>query len=237
MNTAVIFAGGIGKRMESQDIPKQFLTVNDKPILIHTLEKFQNNQNIDAIVLASLPDYINYTWNLAKQYGLTKLKKIVSGGVTGQESIHNALLAAKEVSGDEKTIVLIHDGVRPLIDDELINNNIATAEKYGNSITCVECKETITVVSDDGIIEETTDRSKLRIARAPQCFVLSDILSAHKKAIEDGNTNMIDSCTLMKKYGHTLHITMGKSENIKITTPDDYHIFKSILDSRSKLKN
>lgn len=232
MNTAVIFAGGIGSRMESHDLPKQFLLVNDKPILVHTLEKFQNNENIDAIVLASLPDYIDYTWNLAKQYGLTKLKKIVAGGVTGQESIHNALLAAKEVSGDEKTIVLIHDGVRPLIDNELIDNNIATAQKYGNSITCVECKETITVVNDDGIIEETTDRSKLRIARAPQCFILSDILSVHEKAIADGNTNMIDSCTLMKKYGHTLHITMGKSENIKITTPDDYHIFKSILDSR-----
>lgn len=234
MNIAAIFAGGIGKRMETHDLPKQFLTVNDKPILVHTLEKFQNNKNIDAIVLASLADYIDYTWDLAKKYGLTKLKKIVAGGITGQQSIHNALIAAKNVARETPAVVLIHDGVRPLIDDDLIDRNIETVKKYGNSITCVECKETITVVNDEGIIVETTDRASLRIARAPQCFLLDDILSAHERAILDGNTNMIDSCTLMKHYGYTLHITMGKSENIKITTPDDYHIFKSILDSRGK---
>jgi 2-C-methyl-D-erythritol 4-phosphate cytidylyltransferase len=234
MNIAVIFAGGVGSRMGKKNIPKQFLIVNDKPILIHTLEKFQNNKNIDAIVLASIPKFIDYTLELAEEYGITKLKKVVGGGETGQQSIYHGLLAAKEIAKDEPSIVLVHDGVRPIIDDELIDNNIETVKKYGNSITCVECKETIVTLTAHNHISETIDRNKIRIARAPQCFMLDDILEAHEKAIAEGLNNIIDSCTLMRRYGHSLHLTMGKSENIKITTPDDYHVFKSLLDARIK---
>lgn len=234
MNIATIFAGGVGSRMHTKGgVPKQFLKVFDKPILIHTLEKFQDNPHIDAIVLASLPDYIDYTWGLAKRYGITKLKKIVPGGENGQGSIYNALQAAKEVAGEENAIVLIHDGVRPLIDDELIDLNIRTVQEKGNAVTCVECKETVSIVNDDGEITDTVERATCRIARAPQSFYLHDILALHEQARADGYLNAIDSCSMMKHYGRTLHIAMGKSENIKITTPEDYYVFKAVLESRT----
>ena len=238
MNIATIFAGGVGSRMRTQGVPKQFLKVFEKPILVYTLERFQENRHIDAIVLASLPEYIEYTWNLAKQFGITKLKKIVPGGANGQGSIYNALNAAKEVATEsgvsmDDTVVLIHDGVRPLIDDELIDLNIETVRTKGNAITCVECKETVSIVNDNGEIVDTVQRDSCRIARAPQSFFLSDILGLHEQALKDGVTNAIDSCSLMKQYGRTLHIAMGKSENIKITTPEDYYVFKAALESRT----
>lgn len=234
MNIAAIFAGGVGSRMRTQGVPKQFLKVFDKPILIHTLEKFQENPHIDAIVLASLPDYIDYTWGQAQRYGITKLKKIVPGGVNGQGSIYNALQAAKEVAGDcEDAVVLIHDGVRPIIDDELIDLNIQTVREKGNAITCVECKETVSVINENEEIQDTVERSTCRIARAPQSFFLKDILAVHEQALKDGYTEAIDSCSLMRRYGKTLHIAMGKSENIKITTPEDYYVFKAVLESRT----
>lgn len=233
MNIAVVFAGGVGSRMQSKGVPKQFLKVFDKPILIHTLERFQENANIDAIVLAGLPDYAEYTQKQADRYGITKLKKIVPGGVNGQGSIYNALQAAKEVAGDrEDVIVLIHDGVRPLIDDELIDLNIQTVKEKGNAVTCVECKETVSVVNDNDEIIDTVERSSCRIARAPQSFYLKDILGLHERALSEGRTDFIDSCSMMRYYGQTLHIAMGKSENIKITTPEDYYLFKAVLESR-----
>lgn len=234
MNIAAVFAGGVGSRMRTQGVPKQFLKVFDKPILIHTLERFQENPNIDAIVLAGLPDYAEYTKKQADRYGITKLKKIVSGGANGQGSIYNALQAAKEVAGDcDDAIVLIHDGVRPLIDDELINLNIQTVREKGNAITCVECKETVSVVNDAEEIVDTVERATCRIARAPQSFFLKDILAMHEQALKDGRTDFIDSCSMMLHYGQTLHIAMGKSENIKITTPEDYYLFKAVLESRT----
>ena len=142
MNIAVVFAGGVGSRMQSKGVPKQFLKVFDKPILIHTLERFQENANIDAIVLAGLPDYAEYTQKQADRYGITKLKKIVPGGVNGQGSIYNALQAAKEVAGDrEDVIVLIHDGVRPLIDDELIDLNIQTVKEKATPLPAWNVKK------------------------------------------------------------------------------------------------
>lgn len=235
MNIAAIFAGGVGSRMHTKGgVPKQFLKVFDKPILIHTLEKFQENPHIDAIVLASLPDYIDYTWTQARRFGITKLKKIVPGGQNGQGSIYHALKAAAEVAEDnEDAVVLIHDGVRPLIDDELIDLNIQTVREKGNAITCVACKETVSLVNDRDEITDTVERENCRIARAPQSFFLRDILAVHERAIQDGYTNAIDSCSLMKHYGVTLHVAMGKSENIKITTPEDYYVFKAVLESRT----
>ena len=229
MNIAVIFAGGVGTRMRTNGVPKQFLNVYGKPILIHTLEKFENNENIDAIVISCLKEYIEYLQKMIRKFDITKVRNIVPGGKTGQESIYNGLKAAKGISVDDKDIVLIHDGVRPLIDDELINANINGVKKYGSAITCVECKETIVLRSDEDKIETATDRRNTRVARAPQSFYLNDIYDAHNKAIEDGKENIIDSCTLMKMYGHELYMVKGKSENIKITTPDDYYIFKALL--------
>ena len=232
MNIAVIFAGGVGSRMKSKGTPKQFLEVYGKPILIYTLEKFENNEDVDSIVISCIGDWIEYCWEIVRKFNITKVKKIVPGGKNGQESIYNGLKAAEEISESNKDIVLIHDGVRPLIDNELISKNIDCVKKYGTSITCVESKETVAIINDKNEIKTTTDREHTKIARAPQCFYLSDILNVHNKAIKDGNTNVIDSCSLMKLYKKELHIVVGKSENIKITTPDDYYIFKAILEAK-----
>lgn len=235
MVTAVIFAGGVGTRMQSGSTPKQFLTLNDKPILIYTLEKFQNNPNVDAIVLACVESHIEVCRQLVEKFGITKLKpsSVVVGGATGQESIYHGLKAAAALSQSDDDIVLIHDGVRPLIDDDIINRNIDCVVKNRNAITSVECKETVVLVDDCDKIDTVVDRSRARLARAPQSFYLKDILSVHEKAIKDGMTTAIDSATLMRTYGHDLHVVIGKSENIKITTPDDYYVFKAILESKS----
>jgi len=232
MNIAVVFAGGIGVRMGASGIPKQFLTVYDKPILIHTLEKFQYCSAIDTIVLACVASHLEYAEELAARYAITKLQRIVPGGATGQASIYAGLQAAAEISKNPNDIVLIHDGVRPLIDSKLIKDNIAMVQEYGSCITCAQTKETITLVNKENVIQRITDRALTKKARAPQSFFLKDILNTHKQALADGLTDTIDSCTLMAHYGKILHVFDCGSQNIKITTPDDYFLFKAILESR-----
>lgn len=233
MNIAVIFAGGVGKRMHSKERPKQFLEMYSKPIIIHTLEYFENHEEIDAIVVACVQDWIPYMQKLAAQYNIQKLKRIVPGGETGQLSIYNGLCAAKKVAGGEKTVVLIHDGVRPLINYKVISDNIASVSKYGSAITTATVKETILVVKEEeGTIDYVPSRNMSRVAKAPQSFWLNDILSAHQRAMEEGHLDFIDSCTLMHHYGNQLHLIDGPYENIKITTPDDFFTMRAILEAR-----
>lgn len=232
MNIAVIFAGGVGVRMKTSGTPKQFLTVYEKPIIIYTLEKFQYNDNIDAIVIACVEDYIEHTRSLCSRFGITKLRDIVPGGVTGQQSIYNGLKAARAIASGDGDLVLIHDGVRPIINNDVINDSIACATQYGNAITCAQCKETVALIGEDGEICETVNRDNARLARAPQTFRIGDILSAHEYAVSHGWENIIDSCTLMSMCGNKLHYTTCGSENIKITTPDDFFLFKAILESQ-----
>ena len=236
MNIAVIFAGGVGSRMQTKGTPKQFLNAYGKPIIIYTLEKFEHNCNIDAIVISCIKEWIDYCWESVKKFNLKKVKSIVPGGECGQASIYNGLKAAEKISKGSDDIVLIHDGVRPLIDDELINKNIKSVQKYGSAITCVESKETVALVDEKSEVKDTTDRNRTRIARAPQSFYLRDILEVHERAKKDGKLDMIDSCTLMKAYHRPLYTVAGKSENIKITTPDDYYIFKAILEAKENSK-
>lgn len=232
MNTAVIFAGGVGKRMHSKDTPKQFLKLHEKPIIIHTLEVFEENPNIDAIVISCIKDYIGYLNQLILKYNLKKVQKIVPGGTTGQESIFNGLKAAEEIGDRKKDIVLIHDGVRPFINDETINKNIESVKKYGSAITSVKVKETVIVVDDNGNIDSVNDRSRSRLARAPQSFYLDDILDSHERAIKEGKFDFIDSCSMMNFYGKKLHLIDGPLENIKITTPDDFYTSRALLDAK-----
>lgn len=231
MNIAVVFAGGVGARMKS-GVPKQFLTVYDKPIIIHTLEKFQYCDDIDAIAVACVESHIDRLTALCERFGISKVKKICKGGTTGQLSIYNGLCAARELSTGENDLVLIHDGVRPVIDDELIKKLVATARKSGNAISCAPCVETVAITDENGNILYTTDRSKSFLARAPQCFFLRDILSAHEKALGEGRTDFIDSCSMMAHYGAKLHMVECSRDNIKITTPDDFFLFKAILEAR-----
>lgn len=232
MNIAVIFAGGVGSRMHSKEKPKQFLEMYNKPIIVHTLEYFQKNQMIDAISVVCVENWIPYLEELVYKFRIEKVKKIVCGGKTGQLSIYNGLKAAKEIAGNEKAIVLIHDGVRPLINDKLITDNILAVKKYGNSITSGIVKETIVEIDDSGQIVFVPDRAHSRVAKAPQCFYLDEILSAHHQALEEGITDFIDSCTMMQHYGYKLHMTDGPYENIKITTPDDFYTMRAILEAK-----
>ena len=232
MNIAVIFAGGTGTRMNSKDKPKQFLKMHDKPIIIHTLEKFENNENIDAIVIACIKDWIDYLSHLIEYYHMSKVKKIVPGGETGQMSIYAGLNVAKDIADGQNAIVLIHDGVRPLINDDVINNNITSVMKNGSAITSIKVTETIMEINDDASIKHIPDRSRSRIARAPQSFWLDEILAIHNKALREGKKDFIDSCTMMSYYGKKMYLIDGPIENIKVTTPQDFYIMRAILDAQ-----
>lgn len=231
MTNALIFAGGSGTRMNSKSKPKQFLQFYGKELIIHTLENFQNHFEIDTITVVCIEDWIPYLKKILDKYGIDKVKTVVSGGSTGQESIFKGLKAIKEFDNDEKSIVLIHDGVRPFINDDVISECIKTVKKKGSAITVVPATETI-ITAENGRILSITDRSKCCLARAPQCFYLNDIIEAHEKAIEDGNSNMIDSASLMRLYGHELYTVQGNIDNIKITTPADFYTFKALYEVR-----
>ena len=234
MNIGVIFAGGVGKRMNSRVKPKQFINVYGKPIIIHTLELFDNHEEIDAIAVACLEDWIPYLEELLEKFNIKKVKKIVPGGASGQESIYNGLKAAEEIAGGEKSIVLIHDGVRPLIHAKTISDNIASVQEHGSAITSVTVKETVLVVSKDNSIDSVPKREDTRLARAPQSFYLDEIIGAHRKAIAENRFDFIDSCSMMQYYGKKLYLIEGPQENIKITTPDDFYTMRALLDAKEE---
>ena len=233
MNIAVIFAGGVGSRMHSKERPKQFLEMYNKPIIIHTLEHFQNDPLIDKIVVVCIESWIPYLNDLLYKFRIEKVEKVVPGGKTGQLSIYNGLNAAKELAKNEKAIVLIHDGVRPLITEKLITNNIESVKEYGSAITTAKVKETILVVNEkDSSIDYVPSRSNSRVAKAPQSFWLNDILAVHEKALAKEEYNWIDSCTMMQENGFKLHLIDGPSQNIKITTPEDFYTMRAILEAK-----
>ena len=233
MNIAVIFAGGVGSRMHSKERPKQFLEMYNKPIIIHTLEHFQNHPMIDAIVVVCIESWISYLNELLYKFRIEKVKKVVPGGETGQLSIYYGLKAAKEVANGEKAVVLIHDGVRPLITEKLITNNIEAVRRYGSAITTAKVKETLLVVNEqDSSIDYVPSRNNSRVAKAPQSFWLDEILSAQEKALAKGERDWIDSCTLMQEYGFKMHLIDGPSQNIKITTPEDFYTMRAILEAK-----
>ena len=235
MNIAVIFAGGVGARMHTVSRPKQFLELAGKPIIIYTLELFDVHPEIDAIVVACLSSWIPFLEKMLRKFEINKVVRIVPGGESGQSSIYRGLCAAEEYAhengGGENPIVLIHDGVRPLIKEETITDCIHTTQEKGNCITCIPATETFIVRQSDGKFEIPTRDNSL-IARAPQCFMLKDILAAHRRSKEEGLPDFIDSCSLMSHYGHTIHTIMGPMENIKITTPTDFFLFRAMVEVR-----
>lgn len=229
MNIAVIFAGGSGKRMKTHGLPKQFLKVEGKPIIIKTLENFEKNKNIDKIYIACKEDWIDYLKEEIENYRISKVAKVVPGGESGQDSIYNGLKAASE-ENPKDSIVLIHDGVRPFITQELINNNIEDVKKYGSSITSTPCYETA-IISDDGKnVDEVPNRDIMYTAQAPQCFYLGKIVEVHEKVrkTEGKYEGIVDSCNLMRKNGYDVHITIGNRNNIKVTTPTDYYVVQAL---------
>lgn len=233
MNIAVIFAGGSGLRMHTKSRPKQFLDLNGKPIIIYTLELFDNHPGIDAIVVACIESWIPFLEKQLRKFEINKVVKIVPGGESGQASIYNGLCAAeayiksKNVASEDTT-VLIHDGVRPLITEETITDNINKVAEVGSCITCIPATETLVVKQHDGSLE-IPSRADSLIARAPQSFLLSDILTAHRRAIDEKKNDFIDSCTMMSHYGYKLGTIIGPMENIKITTPTDFFVLRAMV--------
>jgi len=227
-NVAVIFAGGAGKRMNTVSRPKQFLELQGKPIIVYTLELFDTHPEVDAIVVACIASWIPFLQKQIKKFEITKVVEIVPGGDTGQESIYNGLMAVKRNFSDD-TCVMIHDGVRPLITQQTITDNIRTVHEQGNCITCVPATETFVVCRDNGALEIPSRKDSL-IARAPQSFILADICAAHERAREEKRMDFIDSCTMMSYYGYRMHTILGPMENIKITTPTDFFIFRAMVE-------
>lgn len=231
MNVAVIFAGGVGRRMNNSSTPKQFLNLHNKPIIIYTLEAFQNCPEVDGICISCLPSHMEYMERLCRKYEITKANWIVAGGSTGQESIFNGLEAI-HAHCPEDTVVMIHDGVRPLISSKLICDNIACVRKNGNAISCTSMIETPAQIAVDGTITAVYDRKNTVIAKAPQSFFLRDIYRAHLQARQEGRDDFVDSASMLTHYGATLHMVECPWDNIKITTPGDFYIFKAIVEAR-----
>lgn len=233
-NIAVIFAGGSGKRMNTVSRPKQFLELNGKPVIIYTLELFDNHPDIDAICVVCIEPWIPFLKKQLKKFEINKVVEIVPGGETGQDSIYNGLCAANNWAraqgvDSNEVVVLIHDGVRPLIKEQTITDNIKLTRNSGNCITCIPATETFVVKQQDGGLQ-IPSRADSLIARAPQSFKLKDILTAHELARKENRHDFIDSCTMMSHYGHQMHTIIGPMENIKITTPTDFFIFRAMVE-------
>lgn len=229
MNIALLTAAGIGTRTR-QDIPKQFINVKDKPIIIYTLEAFQRHPNIDEICVVILKGWEEILWAYAKQFNITKLKYVVNGGSNGQESIYNGLNEIKQYNENTDDVtVLIHDGNRPMVSQEIITDSLFTYHEYGSAVAAIPCTEVV-LSSENG--KESIDllpREKIWRTQTPHTYKLTDILNAHKEALEKGICNTAASCALMDALGHKSHFSKGSEKNLKITTVDDIDIFKALL--------
>ena len=230
MNIAVIIAGGQGNRM-GQDIPKQFLTVNEKPVIIYTLEAFQRHPSIDEIEVVCLSGWDQILWAYVKQFNITKVKKIVEGGSCGQQSIYRGLSALEE-EHSEDDIVLIHDGIRPMVSEDIISDCLMVTQTKGNAITVIPCAEAMLVTGDSETSEEVYERSSLKRTQTPQGFYLGKLLDLHRRALEKGITDSVASCTLMVEMGETVYFSKGSEKNIKLTTVEDIDIFKALLSAK-----
>lgn len=227
MNVALLTAAGSGTRMH-QNIPKQFIHVDNKPIIIHTMEAFQKHPSIDAIICVTIDSWTDVLWAYAKQFNISKLRWVVPGGKTGQESIRNGLNKLSEECGEETT-VMIHDGNRPLVTSEIISDSLVTYKKYGNAVAVIPCVEVV-FESEDGKSSITSiPRELLYRTQTPHTYKLGEILDCHREAEKRGIDGTAASPVLMKELGKMSYFSKGSEENLKITTIDDLKIFKALL--------
>ncbi len=229
MVRALIFAGGTGVRMNSRSKPKQFLELHGKPIIVYTLEHFEYHEQIDDIVVVCLKDWIHEMRSLVDRYGITKVSRIVEGGATGHDSIYFGLKAMQQTAGDDD-VILIHDGVRPLITEELISQNIAAVEKYGNAITVEPARESVIHSKDGQTIDHEPDRNEIYVAKAPQSFRFGQIFECYRKA-EDWPQKTIDSSHLLSLLNVPMHMVPSTKNNMKITDPADYYMFRALYEA------
>ena len=231
MNIAIIIAGGSGNRM-GQNIPKQFINVYDKPVILYTLEGFQNHPLIDMIEVVCLDGWHEVLWAYAHQFNITKLNWVVSGGISGQESIRNGVYNLEGKVGDND-IIIIHDGIRPLVDATVLTDVIKKAMLYGNAVTSLPYNEQIFIVNpeDEMTTKQFIPRETLRRVSTPQAYKFGRLDWAYHEAFEKGigihgsaYTN-----TMMVELGETLYFAAGSDKNIKLTTIDDLELFKGYL--------
>lgn len=232
MNIALIIAGGIGDRM-GQDIPKQFINVYDKPVIVYTMEAFQKHPEVDCIEVVCLKGWHEVLYAYARQFGITKLENVVDGGDYGQDSIRNGL---KDLStrhnGDD--IVMIHDAIRPMLSYEIITDNIRVCKQFGNAITVVPCTAAMLKTFDSVSSVEQVPRDNLKTTQTPQSFYLKDIIDAHREALEKGITHSVASCTMYIELGRKLYMSNGSEKNLKLTNPEDIEIFKALLNAKKE---
>lgn len=230
MNIALITAGGLGNRM-GQDIPKQFMCIDNKPVIIYTLQAFQYAQHIDKIAVVCLKGWEVILQAYANQYNITKLSWIFEAGDTNQQSICNGIEGLKKVGCDDADIVLVHDGVRPLVSDTIIENNIKTCKKFGYAVTGLMCKEAIMEKVGNNVHEVEIPRERLVRTQTPHTYKLGDLLNAHKMAKVKGITNTVASCVLFTKLGiDSQHLVNGSEKNgLKLTRPEDVELFKAMI--------
>lgn len=227
MTIAILTAGGIGSRTH-QDIPKQFLNVNNKPIIIYTLEAFQKHPNIDEICVVVLEGWDQILWAYAKQFNITKLKYVVTGGETGQQSIYNGLELIRKTHADDD-VVVIHDGNRPMVSQDVITDNLVKQKMFGSAVTSIPCTEVVFVSENKTNSNESIPRENLQRTQTPHSYYLGELWNAHMEAKEKGITNSAASCSLMEILGKTTYFSKGSEKNLKITTVEDIEIFKALL--------
>ncbi|MGI6665308.1 MAG: IspD/TarI family cytidylyltransferase [Christensenellaceae bacterium] len=229
MNVALIIAGGYGQRM-GQDIPKQFINVYDKPVLIYTLEGFQNHPQIDMIEVVCIDGWHDVLWAYAKQYNISKLKWVISGGNSGQESIRNGVYHLEDECAEDD-IVIIHDGIRPLVDSTVLSDVINKCKQYGNAVTSLPYNEQISVMDDEVSTVQYIPRETLRRVSTPQAYQFGKLDWAYHEAFEKniGIHNSSYTNTMMIDLGERLYFAAGSEKNIKLTTKEDLEIFKAHL--------
>ena len=234
MTIALLTAAGNGTRM-GLDIPKQFLHLEKKPLIIYTLEAFQNHPSIDAIICVTLPSWIDVLKDYARQYGIDKLKWVVPGGQTGQESIRNGLRTIAENVQDDETVVMVHDGNRCLVSMEIISDSLATYKEFGSAVAAIPCVEAVFYSEDDGASSvHSIPREMLFRTQTPHTYSLRKLLWAHEEAEKRNIKSTAASCTLMNMLGEKVFFSKGSETNIKITTQDDLLIFLALLHSNNK---
>jgi len=226
---ALIFAGGTGQRMSTRATPKQFLELHGKPVIIYTIEHFERHPEVDRIVVVCLEAWVPELERLLRRYDIRKVATIVAGGATGQDSIRNGLVAMQDLAGDED-IVLIHDGVRPLIDERLVTENIAVAREHGAAVTGEHVAESIVRVDGDGDIVQVPPREEMYVAKAPQSFRYGLIRELYEWAAAEGVVTM-DSSHLCHLRGIRPRVVTSTPQNIKITTPSDYYVFRALYEA------
>ena len=230
MNIAMLIAGGSGQRM-NQDIPKQFINVNDRPVIVYTMEAFQKHPNIDGIAVVCLEGWQEILKAYAKQFNITKLRWIFPGGDNGQSSLKNGVMGLDEVCSKDD-IILIHDAIRPMISQEIISDNIRCCLQNGSAVTVIPCAEAMLLTDDKKSSNQIIPRENLARTQTPQAFSLEKLKWAHEEALKRGITNSVATCTLMIELGEELYFSTGSEKNLKLTTTDDIEIFKALLLSK-----